>query len=128
MMKERSNNIDLNSIESRKALTKMVMRLFALWKIPATTQAILLNRSLSTIYRYRKDGCCADDEVLDHIGVFLGIHKNLRILYPHNQELVYEWVHMTNRAFGDRRPIDLMRQWLGGMIDVRSYLDNYVSM
>jgi len=53
---------NIHSRECRTALTEMVMRLFDLWQLNSTDQANLLNRSLSSIRRYRSGGCIGDDE------------------------------------------------------------------
>lgn len=78
----RTINMDANmdhgihSCEGRIALTKMVMRLFALWQIKPADQATLLSRSLKTLQRYKSGGCIADDEeMLDRVGLLLRIHK-----------------------------------------------------
>lgn len=81
---------NIHSRECRTALTEMVMRLFELWQIPSTDQAALLNRSLGSIRRYRSGGCISDEEEMcDRVATLLRIHKNLRILYPYNRDLVY---------------------------------------
>lgn len=112
------------SRECRAALTEMVMRLFDLWQIRSTDQAALLNRSLGSIRRYRSGGCISDDEEMyDRVATLLRIHKNLRILYPYNQDLVYSWVSFQNQAFGGAKPIEIMKEGFDGLKRVRGYLD-----
>lgn len=118
------NDGNIYSRECRIALTEMVMRLFDLWQIPFTDQAALLNRSLGSIRRYRSGGCISDDEEMyDRLATLLRIHKNLRILYPYNQDLVYSWVSYQNQAFGGVKPIDIMKEGFDGLKRVRGYLD-----
>ena len=115
---------NIYSRECRAALTKMVMRLFNLWQIPSTDQAALLNRSISSIRRYRSGGCISDgEEMFDRVATLLRIHKNLRILYPYNQDLVYSWVSYQNQALGGASPIEIMKEGLDGLKRVRGYLD-----
>jgi hypothetical protein len=71
----------------------MVMRLFSLWQISIADQAILLNRALSAVRRYRNGGCFADEKgIHDRVGNLLGIHSSLRIMFSQNDELVYRWI------------------------------------
>lgn len=118
-------HINLHTKENRTALTKMVMRLFDLWEIPVEDQAVLLNRSPSTVHRYRNGGCFANgDDILDRVGNLLGIHKCLRILYPYNEDIVYRWVSSKNRAFDWKEPIVVMKQGFDDMIAVRDHLES----
>lgn len=108
-MRELSNQCDIHTWEARLAITKMLMKLFALWQITTVDQAALLNRSLSTIRRYQNGGCFADvQDMHDRVASLLGVHKSLRIVYPHNRDLVYRWVSTTNKAFDGKAPIELM--------------------
>jgi hypothetical protein len=105
----------------------MTTRLFSLWQLPAGDQAALLglsDASRSTLARYRK-GAALDDSVdlLGRVGHILGIHKALRIIFPHNRDLVYRWVRTPNRRFDGQRPLDLMRSGYEGLLAVRRYLD-----
>jgi hypothetical protein len=119
---------DLHSREARTALAKMVMRLFDHWDIAKTDQAALLGLSQgsrSTLSRYRSGEPFADNrDLLDRAGHLLGIHKALRILFPHNRDLAYRWMTTTNRRFSDRTPLEIMRdEGFLGLVMVRRYLD-----
>lgn len=121
---EHDGQSDLHSKECRLALTQMVLRLFDLWQISPKCQAALLNRSLGTIRRYRSGGCFRiDEEMYDRIGMLLVIHKNLRILYPYNLDLVYRWVSARNQTFDGQPPIEIMKQGLYGLRRVWRYLE-----
>jgi len=101
------------------------MRLFVLWQISIADQAILLNRSLSAVRRYRNGGCFADErEIFDRVGSLLGIHSSLRILFSQNDELVYRWIGAKNQTFGGQAPIDMMKKGADGIIAVRRYLES----
>lgn len=115
---------NLNRKDSRVALTRMVMKLFTLWQISTDDQAVLLNRSLSTFRRYQKGGCFGNNEnLLDREENLLNIHKNLRMIFPHNGDLVYQWVVAKNQTFNGQTPLDVMKMGLEGIVAVRSYLD-----
>lgn len=55
----------------------------------------------------------------------LAIHKALRLLYPENPGLRYDWVNRRNRVFNDRTPLDVMRdEGLPGIAQVARFLEN----
>ena len=119
--------IDLKSRASRAELARMVVRLLDLWKLSAAEQAQLLGlsaQSRSTLARYRRGEPFADSaDLLARAGHLLGIHKALRILFPHDRDLAYRWVSTPNRRFGSRAPLDVMKQGFEGLLAVRRYLD-----
>lgn len=105
----------------------MVVSLLNHWKLPPHDQAVLLGlstQSRSTIARYRRGEPLADSaDLLARAGHLLGIHKALRILFPHDRDLAYGWVSTPNRRFGTR-PLDVMkRHGYEGILAVRRYLD-----
>jgi hypothetical protein len=119
---------NLHSREARAALAKMIMSLFDHWNIAKTDQAALLGLSQgsrSTLSRYRNGEPFADNrDLLDRAGHLLGIHKALRILFPHNRDLVYRWVTTTNRRFNGKTPLEVMcDKGFLGLLMVRRYLD-----
>ena len=119
--------VDLHSRDSRERLARMLMELFDHWAIPATDQAVLLGlstQSRSTLARYRRGEPLADNaDLLARAGHLLGIHKALRILFPHDRDLAYRWVSAQNRRFG-APPLEVMkRHGYEGILAVRRYLD-----
>jgi hypothetical protein len=120
--------VDLHSRDSRERLARMLMELFDHWAIPATDQAVLLGlstQSRSTLARYRRGEPLADNaDLLARAGHLLGIHKALRILFPHDRDLAYRWVGAQNRRFGGAPPLEIMkRHGYEGILAVRRYLD-----
>lgn len=112
----------------RSALAKMVTRLFEHWKLSSDDQLALLglasgNRAALT--RYRKGEPLAPSRDLqERVGHLLGIHKNLRLLFPHDRDLAYAWMDTRNRAFDGRTPVEVIREWgFAGLLMVRAYLD-----
>jgi hypothetical protein len=119
--------VDLASRESRARLAAMVMRLFDHWDLTAVEQAEVLGLSggsRSTLSRYRNGEPLADSrDLLDRAGHLLGIHKSLRVLFPHDRDLAYRWMTQPNRRF-DARPVDVViEQGFEGLLAVRRYLD-----
>ena len=118
---------DLKTRASRVELAKMVVALLDHWQLGATDQAQLLGLSAgsrSTLARYRRGEPLADSaDLLARAGHLLGIHKALRILFPHDRDLAYRWVSTPNRRFGERAPLEIMRQGYEGVLAVRRYLD-----
>jgi transcriptional regulator with XRE-family HTH domain len=118
---------DLHSRASRERLAKMVVSLLDHWQVPPNDQAALLGlsaQSRSTIARYRRGEPLADSaDLLARAGHLLGIHKALRIMFPHDLDLAYRWVSAPNRRFGSRAPLEIMKQGFEGLLAVRRYLD-----
>ncbi len=40
------------------------------------------------------------------VGLLLGIHKNLRIMFPENKEVVYAWMRTAREMFSGKSAID----------------------
>ena len=122
-----SRPVDLHERKSRERLAKMVVALLDHWQLSATDQAALLGlsaQSRSTVARYRRGEPFADSaDLLARAGHLLGIHKALRILFPHDLDLAYRWVGAPNRRFGERAPLEVMKQGFEGLLAVRRYLD-----
>lgn len=121
-------SIDIYSRDGRAALAKMVSKLFEHWQLPTTDQAALLGlseTSRSTLTRYRNGEPLADSrDLLDRAGHLLAIHRSLRILFPHNRDLVYRWPTVPNSEFDGRSPVQVMREeGFLGVLMVRRYLD-----
>ena len=118
---------DLKTRESRAQLARMIVQLLEHWQLNATDQSLLLglsSQSRSTLARYRRGDPLADSaDLLARAGHLLGIHKALRILFPHDRDLAYRWVSAPNRRFGERAPLELMKQGFEGLLAVRRYLD-----
>jgi hypothetical protein len=118
---------DLHSRASRERLARMVVELLDRWRLSAVDQAILLGlsgNSRSTVARYRRGEPLADSpDLLARAGHLLGIHKALRIIFPHDLDLAYRWVSAPNKRFG-ATPLEVMkRHGYEGLLAVRRYLD-----
>ncbi|MCF6254996.1 MAG: MbcA/ParS/Xre antitoxin family protein [Gammaproteobacteria bacterium] len=112
----------------RAELAKMVTTLFAHWQLSTEEQLALLGLSIANraaLARYRKGLPLAQSrDLLDRVGILLGIHKSLRLLFPHNRELAYAWMTQHNKAFEGMTPAETIKQWgFNGLFMVRAYLD-----
>lgn len=120
--------VDLHSRDSRGRLARMLMKLFEHWDLSSADQAALLGlsgQSRSTVARYRRGEPFADNaDLLARAAHLLGIHKALRIIFPHDRDLAYRWVSAPNRRFGGATPLELMKRYgYEGILAVRRYLD-----
>ena len=114
--------------QDRGALAKMVMTLLDHWKLPTEDQAALLGLAISNraaLNRYRKgEPIGTNRDQFERVGHLLGIHKNLRLLFPQNRDLVYRWMTTRNRAFENLTPLETIKEWgFAGLLMVRAYLD-----
>ena len=119
---------DLRERATRERVARMVVALLDHWELNPADQATLLGlsaQSRSTVSRYRKGEPLADSaDLLARAGHLLGIHKALRIMFPHDRELAYRWIGTPNRRFGDTPPLDVMKKHgYEGILAVRRYLD-----
>jgi len=120
--------VDLRDRASREKLARLVVTLLDRWGLGPADEAVLLGlspQSRSTVARYRRGEPLADNaDLLARAGHLLGIHKALRILFPHDLDLAYRWVGTRNRRFGDVAPLEIMkRHGYEGILAVRRYLD-----
>lgn len=114
--------------QDRGELAKMVMTLLDHWKLSTEDQAALLGIAASNraaLTRYRKgEPIGTNRDQYERVGHLLGIHKNLRLLFPQNRDLVYRWISTRNKAFDNLSPVDVIRDWgFSGLLMVRAYLD-----
>ena len=114
--------------EDKGALARMVMKLFDHWQLSTEDQAALLGLApgnRAALARYRKgEPIGSSRDQLERVGHLLGIHKNLRLLFPHQRELAYRWMSTRNLAFEQRTPVEVIREWgFAGLMAVRAYLD-----
>lgn len=118
---------DLHLRANRERLARMVVQLLDRWQLSAVDQATVLglsSNSRSTVARYRRGEPLADSpDLLARAGHLLGIHKALRLIFPHDLELAYRWVSAPNQRFGTT-PLEVMkRHGYEGILAVRRYLD-----
>lgn len=112
----------------RRAISSLLIKLFDRWGLSTEEQLDALgfattNRAILTKYR-RGEPISGSRDTLERAGHLLGIHRNLRLLFPRNPNLRYAWIKTRNRAFDYRAPIEVIREWgFAGLLMVRAYLD-----
>lgn len=116
------------SRDERVVLARAISKLFAFWKLPAADQLTLLGLSESNriaLQRYaRGEALAANRDLLERAGHLLGIHKALKLLYPHNDEIVNGWMSSPNAKFEGATPVDIVRRFgFAGLLMVRGTLD-----
>jgi hypothetical protein len=114
--------------DERSRLARMITRLFEHWGVDTSAQAELLGLSggsRTAVSRYRRGTPLPESrDLIDRVGNLFGIHKSLRLLYPHNPELVYGWPSLRNSTLDNYTPLEIMvEQGLPGIVAIRGYLD-----
>ncbi len=80
------------------------------------------NRAALSNYRSGKPIGTSRDQY-ERVGHLLGIHKNLRLLFPQNRDLVYQWMSTRNKAFDNLTSVEVVKEWgFAGLLMVRGYL------
>ena len=114
--------------QDRGALALMVTKAFELWCLSSDDQLAMLGLSTgnrAALSRYRRgEPLAASRDLMERAGHILAIHKNLRLIFPHDRDLAYTWMTQHNRAFDGRSPVEVIREWgFAGVLMVRAYLD-----
>ena len=112
----------------RGRISKMIMQLFDHWGLSTAEQLSLLGLSKANraaLTKYRQGSPLANDrDKLERAGIPLGIHKSLRLLFPQNRDLAYNWMSQPNRAFQGASPVQVIdERGMLGLYMVRAYLD-----
>ena len=118
---------NLQSREGRQRLAQVVLALFDHWGLSSAEQAALLGLSpgnRATIARYRRGEPFGESrDLIERAGHLLGIHKSLRILFPHDRDLAYTWIKAHNQRLA-ASPLEIMiARGFEGLLAVRRYLD-----
>jgi hypothetical protein len=121
-------SIDINSPESRKALAKMMIKLFDHWEIEAEDRLELLgldadDPSILDQFRSGKEPLPETGDTMVRVSWLLTVHKMLDLLYQYNEDIRYSWVNRRNNAFDSQTPLYVMRvQGLAGIKRIAAYL------
>ena len=123
-----SNEVEIFEGTDRQAICRMLAQLFVHWKLTDEECLAVLGRPSedhAVLTKLRNsDPTVLSARLLEQAGHLLGIHKNLRRLFPQNRDLAYAWMKTRNRAFKDCTPINLIgEKGLAGLWMVRAYLD-----
>lgn len=102
----------ISPADQLRAASKAFWNIVEHYKFSREEQALLLgvnyNRDrLNQLQKERKIPE-SDDSVL-RVSILVGIHKNLRLLFPYNRDLVYKWMKVKNDDFGGVSPIEYIK-------------------
>lgn len=114
-------------VKSRAIYAKMVTRLFEYWKLSTSDQLVLLGlRSRTTLSKYRNGNPMANKrDLIERVSYLLGIHAQLRLIYPMNKNLVYGWMTSNISDFYGQTPVDIVRlRGIVGLSMLHAYLLN----
>ena len=125
----KSSPEDLLPIEERKALGKMIFRLFDYWELSSSDKLNLLGlteRNKFMLTRYAKgEALSANRDMMDRAGWLLSIYKSLRILYPRNEDVRKSWISRRNSIFNNYTPLEVMKKrGIIGLVMVSRYLEH----
>ena len=107
--------------------TQNVVALFDHWELRNDEVCNLLGGiSPAQLAKYKKGKAnISSRDTIERVGNLLGIHKNLRILYPYNKEVVYQWVKRRNKKLHNLSPLDIMlEQGYIGINQIRRFTDH----
>lgn len=112
MTKKRQFETLIATPHTFETAVKVCGRIADAWSLDDAEKSELLGITTQTIPEN-------SDETLERLSHILGIYKNLRLIFP-TEEQANGWVRRPNKAFGEKPALDVM------MIDpaiVRRYLD-----
>lgn len=118
----------LDSPEARSSVARMLMKMFHNWQLPTRDALALMGLAESNrgaLSRYEQGQPISNSrDQLDRAATLLGIHKSLRLLFPENRDLAYQWMSTANRTFEGKTPVEIVREHgFVGLLMVRAYLD-----
>jgi hypothetical protein len=107
------DSLDLTD-ENAHVLGKAFWNIVHLYHLGRKEQAVLLgtnpdNRKSLKDYE-SKQSIPLDPDKFFRVGLLLGIHKNLRILFPQNRKIVYNWFTTKQSLFHNLAPMDFIAQ------------------
>ena len=117
---------DLNN-DILKRNTRNVIALFQHWGLKNDEECNLFGGISSAQLAKFKRGTAfiSGRDTIERAGNLLGIHKNLRILYPYNREIVYDWVKGRNLKLHNLSPLDTMLEYgYIGIAQIRRFTDH----
>ena len=102
-----TTNLDIDAL---KRNTENVIQLFKLWGLKVDEQCNLLGGISPQQLNKFKHGKAhiSGRDTIERVGNLLGIHKSLRILYPHNRNVVYQWIKARNKRLHNLSPLEIM--------------------
>lgn len=94
------------------ALGKAFWNLMAHWQIATKDQALLLGVKYhaTKLKEWEKKKIIPQDpDKFCRVGHLVGIHKNLRILFPYNRRAVYDFIKTPQQIFGGKSALQVIQ-------------------
>jgi hypothetical protein len=90
--------------------TQNIIALFERWELKNDEECNLLGGiSPAQLAKFKKGTAfISGRDNIERVGNLLGIHKNLRILYPYNKDIVYNWIKSRNLKLHSLSPLEIM--------------------
>ncbi|QKX16924.1 antitoxin Xre/MbcA/ParS toxin-binding domain-containing protein [Microbulbifer sp. YPW1] len=119
--------------KERSRIGQMLLKLFEHWQLSTPQRLSLLGLDRESHIdpnEYLSRGSLAvDRDKVERASTLLRIHKSLRVLFPENRDLVYQWVSQPNKHFDGLTAIEIVeRHGMLGMYMVRGFLDQQLSV
>lgn len=113
---------------SRVAYACMVTQLMNHWQLGTSDQLQMLGLnadSRATLSRYRKGAPLAKNrDLIERVAYMLDIHAQLRLIFPHNRNLVYGWMTARVGEFENMTPVEVVKEYgIIGLNMLRHYLE-----
>lgn len=109
-----------------KRNTQNVIALFKHWGLKNEEECSLLGGiSPAQLAKFKKGlAFIHGRDTIERVGHLLGIHKNLRILYPYNRDVVYRYIKARNLQLNNLSPLEIMlEQGYIGIAQMRRFTD-----
>jgi hypothetical protein len=111
--------------------TANIIQLFKHWDLKIEEQCNLLGGiSPQQLHKFKNGKAhISGRDTLERVGNLLGIHKSLRILYPYNKSVVYQWIKAKNKKLHNLSPLEIMlSEGYIGIAQIRKLSDHMRGM
>ena len=120
----------MDSEQNRKVLAKSFFKLADHWNLSREEESGLLGwtyeQKRTQLDNLRKGNTSLpkDRDKVERIIDLINIHKSLRILFPYDRQVVYQWIKIPRERFGGHSALDVMLEdGKEGISAIRRYLD-----
>ncbi|HMQ11690.1 MAG TPA: hypothetical protein PKC21_09115 [Oligoflexia bacterium] len=111
---KKSENIGTQSYaHEASVLGKAFWSIVKLYNLNREEQALILGvkkNGQRLLDLEKKNSIPEDVDKFSRVGILIGIHKNLRMLYPYNRELVYGFIKQPWSLLNKKSPIDFLKE------------------
>jgi hypothetical protein len=114
-----------------KVLTKAFFGILENWQLSNNDKAKLLGweyehkRYVIDEMRKGQRAIDQDDDKITRIIEIINIHKSLRLLFPYDLDLAYQWITEKREVFNRHSALDIMKaEGIMGITAIRKYLDH----